>query len=112
MRINAGLDDSAQVRPVVTKVEHIDELLRCLEVRQPLPAFVEDIVVHIRAWRADSSAIRKLEFMQMRAIPACEGVVNGSGQLAIRMVYGRSEHAARPRPVALPSTLDQLDPDR
>ncbi len=25
MRINAGLDDSAQVRPVVTKVEQIDE---------------------------------------------------------------------------------------
>ncbi len=112
MRINAGLDDSAQVRPVVTKVEHIDELLRCLEVRQPLPAFVEDIVVHIRAWRADSSAIRKLELMQMRAIPAREGVVNGSGQLAIRMVYGRSEQAARPRPVTLPSTLDQVDPDR
>ncbi len=96
MRINAGLDDSAQVRPVVTKVEHIDELLRCLEVRQPLAAFVEDIVVvHIRAWRADSSAIRKLEFMQMRAVPACEGVVNGSGQLGIRMAYCRSEQAAQ-----------------
>jgi len=44
-RINARLDDSAQVRPVVTKVEHIDELLRCLEVRQPLAVFVEDVVV-------------------------------------------------------------------
>jgi hypothetical protein len=50
--------------------------------------------------------------MQMRAIPACEGVVNGSGQLGIRMAYCSSEQAARPRPVTLPSTLDQLDPDR
>jgi hypothetical protein len=50
--------------------------------------------------------------MQVRAIPAREGVVNRSGQLGIRMAYGRSEQAARPRPVTVPSTLDQLDPDR
>jgi len=88
-------------------------VLRVVVTVSEVPAFVEDIVVvHVRAWRADPSAIPKLELMQMRAIPACEGAINGSGQLAIRMVYGRSEQAARPRPVTLPSTLDQLDPDR
>ena len=64
MRINAGLDDGAQVCPVVTKVERIDELLSDSELRQILPGFVEDIIaVDVGVRSADSRAIRELEFM-------------------------------------------------
>jgi hypothetical protein len=112
-RINAGLDDGAEVCPVVTKVEHIDELLRGLEMRKVLPPFVEHvIVVPFRVRSADSSAICELEFMLVRAIPAGEGVIDGGGKLCIGMAPSRSEQPARPRPVTFASTLDQLDPDR
>ena len=63
-RINTGLDDGSQVSPVVTEIEHIDELMSGLKLRQMLPGFVEDaIVVHIRVRCADSRAVRELEFV-------------------------------------------------
>ncbi len=53
--------------PIVTKVEDIDKLLPGLETRELHNALVENRLVAfpLRLCDSDSSAVAKLEFMQM-----------------------------------------------
>lgn len=64
--------------PIVTEVEHIDELLAGLETSKPDDAAVLNwlIILPLRIWRPDTSAIGKLEFMEMRPVPSGKRIVN------------------------------------
>lgn len=66
-RINGRVSHRAQVGPVITEVEDVDKLFTGLEPRQQNLAFVEDWLVRIsvRICNSDSSAVGKLELVQM-----------------------------------------------
>lgn len=65
--INVRLARCAQVGPIVTEVEDIDKLLPGLETREFHNALVEDslLAFPLRLCDSDSSAVAKLESMQM-----------------------------------------------
>lgn len=53
--------------PIVTQVEHVNEVLTGLETSEPDDAAVLNriIILRLRIWHPDTSAIGKLEFMEM-----------------------------------------------
>jgi hypothetical protein len=55
------------MRPIVTEVEYIDELFPGLETRELLDSLVKDrlICFPLRHSHSDTSAVGKLEFMEM-----------------------------------------------
>ncbi len=65
--INGRRARRAQMGPIVTKVEDIDKLLPGRETRELHNAIVENRLVAfpLRLRDSDSSAVAKLEFMQM-----------------------------------------------
>jgi len=65
--------------PIVTEVEDVDELLSGLEPRKLDDTAVLNrlIILPLRISGPDTSAIGKLEFVEMRPVPSCKRVVNG-----------------------------------
>ena len=81
-RIDALLADRAQVRPVVAEVEHVHELLPGPKPGERRLAIVErrPRVLPVDVRRRQPRPVGEREVVQMRPVPAGEGVVDRLGQ--------------------------------
>jgi hypothetical protein len=102
------------VRPVVPEIEHVDELLAGPQPGERRPAIVERrpclLPVHVR--RRQPRAVAEREVVEVRPVPAGEGVVDRLRQLGEGVATGGGEDAPGTRPEALAATFDELDSDR
>jgi hypothetical protein len=101
------------VRPVVAKIEDIDELLSDLEACEVLAGSVKyALIVRILDRDANARAIGELEFMELRVVPPGKGIIDCPRELRIRMTPWRNQQAAWPRPVVFATAFDKINPDR
>jgi hypothetical protein len=103
-----------QVGPVVAQIERVEERLVRAQARELRPPVVERwaelVIVAIR--RRQARAVGEVELVEVSSVPAGEGVVDRGGEGGERVTTGRGEDPSRPRPQALPATLDEIHPDR
>src|SRR5260370_30537485 len=97
--------------PIVTEVEDIDKLLSGLETSKLDDTAVLNwlIILPLRIWHPDMSAIVKFEFVKMCPVPYCKRVVDCGTKVGERMIRGCGNDATRARPAALTTTLDKLN---
>lgn len=85
------------MRPAVTEVEFVDELFTGYEPAKGYPMSVQQILgVLVPARSAHMATISHVELMQVRAIPACECIIDRLGQLPERVTSRRREQLTRP----------------
>jgi hypothetical protein len=80
--------DRAQVRPVVTEIEHVHKLLTRMQPRQPdAPVVLADRTGDppVGIGKAEPPQVGQSELLQVRAVPAGERVVDDVGELFERM---------------------------
>jgi hypothetical protein len=113
-RIDTLWADRAQVLPIVAKVEHVRELLAQIELPQFHAPVVQRAlsVVILDTRDAEVGAVGTSELMQVAAIPAREGVVDGRGELGEGMTPRSREDPAGSRPEHLAVASNQIDADR
>ena len=108
-RIDTLRANLAQMRPVVTKIEDIQEPLARLQAAQADLPVVEPLVgIVVAIWRGETR-VRQFEFVQMRPIPPCEGIVDRGGKLCEGMRSRGREDTARSRPEVLAAPFDQIE---
>jgi sugar lactone lactonase YvrE len=111
--VDASGANGAQVFPAVAEVELVDELLVVLEPSQGDSSPVQDVLVFVvPVGSTYPDAVSKVELMQVGAVPACEGVIDGSGQLGKGVAAGGCQNTARSWPQVLASSADEVNADR
>src|SRR5439155_8969958 len=97
--------------PVVTEIEDVDELLSGLETSKLDDAAILNwlVIAPLRIWHSNTGAVGKFEFVEMRPVPSRKRIVKCGTKVGERMRRGGSKESTRPRPAALPTTLDQVN---
>ncbi len=111
VRIDALVTDRAQVGPVVAEVEGVGELLAECQPGQFRPVGARDRLALRRvvpgiSWSDEQCLVGEFDRVQVRQVPATEGIVDGRGELARRSwpgprrrsgpVAARGPHHGRP----------------
>ena len=119
--IDQSLGDHAQMRPVVTEIEHVQELLPKLEHRQlRRPKRQHRLVIPVRirighprrARLERRTRFEQVELMQVCSIPSSERVIDRHRQPLERVLLRRCKDPARSWPQRRAPALDQLHRDR
>jgi hypothetical protein len=102
------------VGPVVAEVEHVHELLAGAQPAQGGTPIVERLVggVDVGVGPADPLPVGEGEFVEVGAVPAGKGVVDGGGELGEGVGAGGGQEPAGSGPEALTAPLDQLNANR
>jgi hypothetical protein len=114
-RVDLGVADRAQVRPVIAEIEHVGELLTRAQPRQPdAPVVLLDLALDlpVRIRIAQPRTVSQGELLKVRAVPPGEGIVDGRTEVAEGVTASRREDPSRPWPQVLAVPLYQVHADR
>lgn len=111
--VDASGANGAQVFPAVAEVELVDELLVVLEPSQGDSSPVQDALVFVvPVGSTYPDAVSKVELVQVGAVPAREGIIDGSGKLGKGVAAGGCQDPAGSWPQVLASSTDEVNADR
>ncbi len=105
--------DRADVVPRVAEVELVDELVAGMQATQAGPTIIERgpelLPVLIR--RGQTGAVREFELMEVRSVPAGEGVIDRDREIGERVGSRGGEDAAGTRSEMLAMSFDEVHPN-
>jgi hypothetical protein len=114
LRVDALVCDGAQVGPVIAEVEDIDKLMPGGQRAQPNGFVDARLLGRIVPVSIDEqpALLAEVEHVEVSAVPAGEGVVDGGGELGEGVRPGCCEDTTGPGPQGLTASSDQVDLDR
>jgi N-terminal domain of anti-restriction factor ArdC len=111
--VDAGGADGAQVGPAVAEVELVDEPLVVLEPSQGGSPTVQEVLgLVVPVGSTYTGAVGEVELVQVSAVLAGEGVIDGGGQLGEGVAAGGGQDPAGSWPQVLASSADEVYADR